>query len=114
MKKLMFAAAALLSASMLVAQEIAEDSAVQGYDGGVQALEEAQAMEEPLEGAESAADLLEKKMSEKGWESGWDSDKGRIIVTVSDEFVPGYGCEGLHSRHSLQCRWRLRFYASGS
>lgn len=88
MKKLMFAAAALLSASMLMAQEIAEDSAVQGYDGGVQALEEAQAMEEPLEGAESAAALLEEKMAKRGWKLGeWDSDNGRIIVTVSDEFV---------------------------
>ncbi len=96
MKRLMIAMMCLGVAGYVSAQEAetapAEETApageAVGADGGVQALEEAQEGEPAPAEAESptASDVLQKLMEKKGWNEGWDNEKGRIIVVQSADF----------------------------
>ena len=92
MKKLMIAAMCLTSAGYLSAQDAesaaSSEGAVAVADGGVTTVQEAQetTVDEPAE-FKSAEDLLRDVMAEKGWEEGWDEEKGRMIVIQSEVFT---------------------------
>lgn len=90
MKKLMMTLAVASVAAVSIAQE-AEPAATDApavTDGGVAAVQEAQdsTVEVPAE-FKSAEDVLRDVMAEKGWEEGWNEEKGRIIVVQSESFV---------------------------
>lgn len=96
MKKLMITLAVASVAAISFAQEEAPAAAETPAaseapavtDGGVAAVQEAQdtSVETPAE-FKSAEDILREKMAEKGWEEGWNEEKGRIIVVQSESFV---------------------------
>ncbi len=95
MKRLMMTLAVASVAAISFAQDAApaaDASAVSEApavtDGGVAAVQEAQdtSVEAPAE-FKSAEDVLREKMAEKGWEEGWNEEKGRIIVVQSESFV---------------------------
>ena len=90
MKKLMMTLAVASVAAVTFAQET-EASATDApavTDGGVAAVQEAQdsTLEAPAE-FKSAEDILRDVMAEKGWEEGWNEEKGRIIVVQSESFI---------------------------
>lgn len=93
MKKLMIAVMCFAGAGHVLAQEAegaapAEEGAVAVADGGVTAVQDAQEAEvaEPAE-FKSAEDILREVMTEKGWEEGWDEEKGRMIIVQSEIFT---------------------------
>ena len=83
MKKLImtFAAAGIAAISFAQEETPAASDAPAVTDGGISAVQEAQDtnVNVPAE-FKSAEDILREVMSEKGWEEGWDEEKGRIIV----------------------------------
>lgn len=90
MKKLMITFAAVAAFGVASAQEAGTTTteAPAVSDGGVTAVQEAQDtnVESPAE-FKSAEDILREVMAEKGWEEGWNEEKGRIIVVQSESFV---------------------------
>lgn len=90
MKKLImtFAAAGIAAISFAQEETPAASDAPAVTDGGISAVQEAQDtnVNVPAE-FKSAEDILREVMSEKGWEEGWNEEKGRIIVVQSETFV---------------------------